>query len=88
LTAVNGKFNPTAAVRFLLGDDDITTVQAKQFLKRLLTLDTKGKRVKMAFDHAGLYEHHAMLKRLMIECQRPRRRAKDISSSEKFNKPK
>ena len=74
LTEANGKLNPTAAVRFLLGNPELTTVQAKQFLKRLLVLDTQGKSVLRAFERTGLPGQHGMLRRLSEECRRPRRR--------------
>jgi DNA-binding NtrC family response regulator len=41
LTAQDGKLNHTAAVRLLLGRDRLSTLEAKQFLNKLLTLDTR-----------------------------------------------
>lgn len=74
LTQSNGKLNPTAAVRFLLGNDKMTTVQAKQFIKRLLMLDTQNKSIYKAINKIGIAGQHKMLDRIMRECERPRRR--------------
>ena len=79
LTQANGKLNPTSAVRFLLGNNEMTTVQAKQFIKRLLMLDTQGKSVWTAFEHIGIAVNHTMLQQLIAECQRPRRSPSNLS---------
>ncbi len=50
VTANDGVPNHTAAVRFLLGKEAITTVEAKQFLRKLLSLDTRGDGVWRAFE--------------------------------------
>ena len=67
LTQANCKSNPTAAVRFLLGNPNLTTVQAKQFLKRLLSLDTQSKSVARAFAKTGLSSEHQLLDKLLAE---------------------
>lgn len=42
LYTINGKVNSTAAAAFLLGKDKMKTTPAKQFLKKVITLDTKN----------------------------------------------
>lgn len=42
VTAKDGVPNHTAAVRFMLGRDDISTLEAKQFIKKYLNLDTRA----------------------------------------------
>ena len=68
-----GELNPTAAVRFLLGDETLTTTQAKQFLKRVLGSDTTGFGVNAAFAKTGLGAEHSLLACVLAETARPRR---------------
>jgi DNA-binding NtrC family response regulator len=42
ITATDDRPNHAAAVRFLLGRESVSTVEAKQFLRKCLTLDTRG----------------------------------------------
>lgn len=77
LTQVNGRLNPTAAVRFLVGQPELTTVQAKQFLKRALMLDTQSKSVCKKFGATGIADRHETLRRLVDDCLRPRRTSED-----------
>jgi hypothetical protein len=73
-----GELNPTAAVRFLLGDEGLTTTQAKQFLKRTLGLDTKGLNINAAFAKTGLAAEHPLLAWALAETARPRRADKRL----------
>jgi DNA-binding NtrC family response regulator len=58
-----GRLNPTATVRFLLGRRDVSTVEAKQFLKKLLTLDTRGRSVASCFaDYARESAHPTVMR--------------------------
>jgi DNA-binding NtrC family response regulator len=68
LTKSGGRLNPTAAVRLLLGNQDMTTLQAKQFLKRVLTLETQTGAVSRAFERTGLADQHEMLQRIIKSC--------------------
>ena len=63
----NGKLNPTATVRFLLGRDNLSTMEAKQFLKKALTLDTRGKKVAKKFQETGIAAEHSTLIELLNE---------------------
>lgn len=69
----DGELNPTAAVRFLLGDETLTTTQAKQFLKRVLGVDTTGLGIHTAFAETGLGAEHSLLAWALTETARPRR---------------
>ncbi len=73
LTQANGKLNPSAAARFLLGNPNLTTLQAKQFLKRLLMLDTKNNSVAKAFNELGLSEQHNLLASIMTQSMKNRK---------------
>ena len=64
----NGKLNPTATVRFLLGRDNLSTMDAKQFLKKALTLDTRGRQVARIFQETGIASEHNTLAELLKEC--------------------
>jgi two-component system nitrogen regulation response regulator NtrX len=63
----NGKLNPTATVRFLLGRENLSTMEAKQFLKKALTLDTRGKMVAKNFQAVGIAAEHSTLTELLNE---------------------
>jgi len=63
----DGKPNLTATARFLLGRDDVSTMEAKQFLKKLLTLDTRGKGVAKKLAASTLAKEHETLNRLLAE---------------------
>ena len=65
LTRVGGKLNITESVRFLLGAPNLTTHQAKQFIKRLLTLDKKGKMVLEEFVKSELHHENETLESLV-----------------------
>jgi DNA-binding NtrC family response regulator len=68
-----GELNPTAAVRFLLGDETLTTTQAKQFLKRVLGMDTTGFGINTAFAKTGLGAKNSLLAWALAETTRARR---------------
>jgi DNA-binding NtrC family response regulator len=67
LTAQEGRPNLTAAARFLLGRDDVSTMEAKQFVKKLLTLDTRGKTIARRLEQSSTLMYHETLKKLMTE---------------------
>ena len=50
MTEVDGKLNHTAAARLLLGREDISTLEAKQMLRKCLNLDTRGGGVWRRFE--------------------------------------
>jgi DNA-binding NtrC family response regulator len=76
LTQNNGKLNPTAASRFLLGNPELTTMQAKQFIKRLLDLDTINGKVSEAFCSTSLYKQHDLLQGVVTSLTKKQRGGK------------
>jgi two-component system response regulator PilR (NtrC family) len=70
LTATDGKLNHTAAVRFLLGRNEVTTLEAKQFLRKYLSLDTRGGSVWRAFEDTRGGLNSELLDQLMSSLRR------------------
>lgn len=64
-TREGGKMNYTAAARLLAGQPSMTTMQAKRFLKRVLTLDRPGDRLWSAVEAQLDDESRSYLCRLM-----------------------
>ena len=50
VTATGDKLNHTAAVRLLLGREDVTGMEAKRFLTKVLSLDARGGSVWASFE--------------------------------------
>jgi DNA-binding NtrC family response regulator len=75
LTAVNGRANHTAAVRFLLGRDGLTTVEAKHFLRKVLSLDTRGGMVWRHFAADRSWPRTQLLEELVAELRGRERRS-------------
>ena len=69
VTSSEGVTNHTAAVRFLLGREAITTVEAKQILRKLLSLDTRGDGVWKAFEALETASHGRLLETLLHELR-------------------
>ncbi len=65
LNTQESKPNLTATARFLLGRDDVSTMEAKQFLRKLLTLDTRGKQIARRLSESKLCGQHDTLSRLI-----------------------
>jgi len=65
LTAKDGKPNHTAAVRFMLGRDDISTLEAKQFIRKYLNLDTRAGSVWRRFEDDPQHPKSALLDEIL-----------------------
>ena len=61
------KLNLTATARFLLGRKDLSTMEAKQFLKKLLTIDTRDKTLAKMISESELVIDSDALSRLLEE---------------------
>lgn len=75
LTKKDGKINHTGAVRFMLGREDISTLEAKQFLRKYLSLDTKAGSVWRRFEN----EHQTLQSALLEEILKSFRKRKQES---------
>jgi len=69
VTSVTGKTNPTAAARFLLGRPGMTTLEAKQFLKKCLTLDSRGGSVWRLIEADAARPQSPMFERMLAELR-------------------
>jgi DNA-binding NtrC family response regulator len=70
LTAKDGKPNHTAAVRFMLGRDDISTLEAKQFIRKYLNLDTRAGSVWRRFEDDPQHPQSALLDEILNSLRR------------------
>ncbi len=70
LTAKDGRPNHTAAVRFMLGREDISTVEAKQFIQKYLNLDTRAGSVWRRFEEDTLHPRSALLDGILKTLRR------------------
>ena len=57
--------NLTACARFLLGRNDVSTMEAKQFFKKVLSLDTRGKNVARRLQNSPRLLRHETLVKLL-----------------------
>ena len=70
LTAKDGAPNHTAAVRFMLGRDDISTLEAKQFIKKYLNLDTRAGSVWRRFEEDQRNLQSSLLDAILEDLRR------------------
>jgi DNA-binding NtrC family response regulator len=70
MTAKDGKPNHTAAVRFMLGRDDISTLEAKQFIRKYLNLDTRAGSVWRRFEEDQRHPQSALIDAILDALRR------------------
>jgi len=65
VTQEAGEPNLTACARFLSGRNELSTMEAKQFFKKLLTLDTRGKTIAQRLSGSRAVHQHETLAMLV-----------------------
>jgi hypothetical protein len=65
VTSAGDKANHTAAVRLLLGRDDVTGMEAKRFLSKVLSLDARGGSVWRRFSDLPARPDSALLESIL-----------------------